>query len=269
VDTLFPKVATGFEVFAALVSAALYLVVAVAAVARAPRDIRTRVFLATAVASAAPYSVTVLLWARGANAAFTMWVIGLVGLSLMFGSLTLLHFTQVFPWRRPWIRSHGKWLIAGYLLTPIAMAVPIWILGPFFADMASLDTTGSGGLGAVSVGMTESLVTLVVVLPALFVVGLVVPFAAVFSLYKSWLLAKAAHQDAARVTTFWILISQMAGGVLTILIVPLLHFVAPVGPWVTITAVLLFATGLLMPLAFAAAVWKYGVLDFNPEIPPV
>ena len=74
--------------------------------------------------------------------------------------------------------------------------------------------------------------------------------------------------EAARVTTFWILISQMAGGVLTILIVPLLHFVAPKGPWVTIAAVLLFACGLLMPLAFAAAVWKYNVLNLDPESPP-
>lgn len=268
-DTLFPKVATGFEVFAALVSAALYLVVAVAAVARAPRDIRTRVFLAAAVASAAPYSVTVLLWARGAGATFTMAVTALVGLSLMYGSLTLFHFTQVFPWRRPWISSHWKWLLAGYCLVPIAMAVPMWLLAPLVTAMNSLDASGSGGLGAVSAGITEGLVTLVVVVPALFVLGLVVPFAAVFSLYKSWLLAKAAHQEAARVTTFWILISQMAGGVLTILIVPLLHFVAPAGPWVTIAAVLLFATGLLMPLAFAAAVWKYRVLDFNPEVPPV
>jgi hypothetical protein len=269
VDTLFPTVATGFEVFAAIVSAALYLVVAAAAMARAPRDIRARVFLATAVASAAPYSVTVLLWARGANAAFTMWVMALVGLSLMFGSLTLFHFTQVFPWRRPWIRSHGKWLVAGYFLVPIAMAVPMWILGPFFSEMASIDVSGSGGFGAVSVGLSESLAMLVVVLPSLFVLGLAVPFAAVFSLYKSWLLARATRQDNARITTFWILISQMAGGVLTILIIPLLHFVAPTGPWVTIAAVLLFATGLLMPLTFAAAVWKYGVLDFNPEIPPV
>jgi hypothetical protein len=271
-DTLFPQaVATTFEVFAAIVSAALYLIVGFAAVARAPRDIRPRVFLATAVASAAPYSVTVLLWARGAAAAFTMSVMAMVGLSLMVGSLTLFHFTQVFPWRRPWIRSHGKWLIAGYLLVPIVMAVAIWMLAPLFAVLGPMasESTGSGGLGAVSAGMTESLVMLLVVLPALFVLGLVVPFGAVFSLYKSWLLARATRQESARVTTFWILISQMAGGVLTILIVPLLHFVAPTGPWVTIAAVLLFAFGLLMPLTFAAAVWKYGILELDPEVPPV
>ena len=267
-DTLFPQaIATTFEVVAAIVSAALYLIVGFAAVARAPRDIRARVFLATAVASAAPYSVTVLLWARGAGAAFTMGVTAVVGLSLMFGSLTLFHFTQVFPWRRPWIRRHGRWLIAGYFLVPIAMAVPLWILGTVFTEMGPV-ASGSGGLGAGSFGMTESLAMLLLVVPALFVLGLVVPFAAVFSLYKSWLLAKARRQESARITTFWILISQMAGGVLTILIVPLLHFVVPTGPWVTIAAVLLFAFGLLMPLTFAAAVWNYGVLNLDPEVPP-
>jgi hypothetical protein len=266
--TLFPAVATGFEVFAAIVSAALYLVVGFAAVARAPRDIRARVFLATAVASAAPYSTTILLWARGAAAAFTMPVTAMVGLSLMFGSLTLFHFTQVFPWRRPWIRAYGKLLIAGYFVIPVALAIPFWILRPLFSAMASIDATGSGGLGAVSAGVPEGLVMLVVVMPVLFVLGLVIPFAAVYSLYKSWLLAKAARQETARVTTFWILISQMAGGVLTILIVPLLHLVAPTGPWASVAGVLLFAFGLMMPLTFAAAVWKYRVLDLDPETLP-
>ncbi len=268
-DTLFPSpVATTFEVFAAVVSAALYVIVGVAAVVRAPRDVRTRVFLATAVASAAPYSVTVLLWARGAGATFTLPVMAIVGLSLMFGSLTLFHFTQVFPWRRPWIGAHWRWLLAGYLLVPIALAGPIWAFGPFVQEMASISSSGSGGLGAVSVGLTESLVLLVVALPALFVLGLAVPFAALFSLYKSWLAAKAAGVEAARVTTFAILISQMAGGVLTILIIPLLHFVAPKGPWVAIAASLLFAFGLLMPLAFAAGIWKYRILDLDPDSPP-
>ena len=268
-DTLFARpVATGFEVFAAIVSAALYLIVGIAAVVRAPADVRAKVFLATAVASAAPYSVTALLWARGADATFTLGIVSIVGLSLMFGSLTLFHFTQVFPWRRPWIRAHWRWLLAGYLLVPFALAFPIWVFGPFIREMAALSSSGSGGLGAVSAGVWEALVLLLLVLPAIFVVGLVLPFAALFSLYKSWVAAKAAAIEPARVTTFWILISQMAGGVLTILIIPLLHFVAPAGPWVTMAAALLFAFGLAMPLAFAAGVWKYRVLDLDPDGAP-
>jgi hypothetical protein len=265
---LLPAVATTFEVIAAIVSAVLYLGVGIAAMLRAPRDVCARVFMAIALASAAPYSVTILLWARGAGATFPLPVMATVGLSLMIGSLTLFHFTQVFPWRRPWITAHWRWLMAGYLLTPVALAVPLWIVGPFFQELSGLSSAGSGGLGAVSIGLPESLVLLLLVVPALFILGLVLPFVALLSIYKSWLTAKAAGVKSARVATLWVLISQMGGGVLTILIIPLLHLVAPTGPWATIAAVLLFAFGLLMPIAFAAGIWKYGVLSLDPDAPP-
>jgi hypothetical protein len=282
-DTVLPTLsATAFEAIAALASAALYLIVGVAAFARAPNDVRTRVFLATALASAAPYSVTAVIWARGsAGPSATPLAMGVdlpvvivVGLSLMFGSLTLFHFTQVFPWRRPWIRSHARWLYAGYLVVAgvavtiaIAAGAVAWKLSGAFGD---LEASGSGGLGAVSAGFSEVVVAvlLLVVVPLIFVLGVAVPFAALWSLYKTWLAAKSAGVDSARVTTYWILISQMAGGVLTILIIPVLRLVAPAGPWVTIAAVLLFAFGLLMPVAFAAGVWKYRVLDLNPDSLP-
>ena len=264
---LAPPVATTFEAFAAVVSSALYLIVGTAALVHAPRDIRARVFFATALASAAPYLVTALLWARGSGATFTLPVITVVGLSLMMGSLALFHFTQVFPWRRPWIRAHAKWLFAGYVTVPIAVAGASWWF-------RGLDVMVSGsvwdGLGAVSADTAEglALVLLLVVIPVVFVLGAVVPFAALLSLYKSWLAAKAVGVESARVTTFSILISQMAGGVLTILIIPLLRLVAPTGPWVTIAAALLFGFGLLMPLAFAAGVWKYRVLELDAESAP-
>src|SRR5450830_1027129 len=267
-DTVFSTpTATGFEALSAIVSASLYLIVGIAALIRTPRDIRVRVFCATAVASAAPYSLTGLIWARGSDAAFSLPLMVVVALSLTMGSLALFHFTQVFPWRRPWIRGHWRWLVAGYFIIPIAIALPTWIFGGLFREMASA-SAGSGGLDALSIGLPESLAMLLVVLPILFVLGLVTPFAALLSLYKSWLAAKAAGMETARVTTFWILISQMGGGALTILIIPLLHLVAPTGPWVTMAATLLFACGLLMPLAFAAGVWKYRVLDLDVHQPP-
>jgi hypothetical protein len=262
-DPVFPSpVATTFEACSSIASAALYLIVGTAALVRAPRDIRARLFFATALASAAPYSVTALIRVRGSEATFTLPLIVVVALSLLLGSLVLFHFTQVFPWRRPWIRAHGRWLYAGYLAVPVAVAVAVWMFGGLFKELAA---EGSGGIGAVSASLGENaaLALLLVALPVVFVLGLVVPFAAMLSLYNNWRAAKAAGVEAARVTTFWILISQMAGGVLTILIIPLLHLVAPTGPWVTIAAVLLFAFGLLMPLAFAAGVWKYRVLDLD------
>ena len=87
-----------------------------------------------------------------------------------------------------------------------------------------------------------------------------IPFGGLLSLYKSWQEAKADGRNAARVTTLAMLVSQLAGGVLTILVVPLLNLVGPSGPWVTIAAALLFGFGVLMPLAFAIGVWKYRLL---------
>ena len=88
------------------------------------------------------------------------------------------------------------------------------------------------------------------------------------SLYKTWQLARARGITGAQTTVLWMLISQMAGGVLTILIIPLLHLVAPSGPWVTIAAGLLAACSLLMPFAFAAGVWNYRLLDLDIDAPP-
>jgi hypothetical protein len=260
--------ATAFEAIAAMVSAALYLIVGMGALARAPKDVRTRVFLAIALASAAPYSVTALIWARGSTAAFTRPVAVVVGLSLMLGSLALFHFTQVFPWRRPWIRGHGRWLYRGYAAAAVITGATGWMLKDAFGDLAA---SGSSGLGATAVAMGDvalAMVLLLVVVPGVFVLGVAVPFAALWSLYRTWLAAKSAGVESARVTTYWILLSQMAGGVLTILIIPLLRFIAPTGPWVTIAAALLFAFGLLMPIAFAAGVWKYRVLELDPESAP-
>jgi hypothetical protein len=265
-DTLLsPPVATTFEAFAAVVSAALYLIVGGAVFLQSPRDVRARVFFATALTSAGPYSVTALIWSRGSGAAFTLPVIITVGLSLMLGSLALFHFTQVFPWRRPWVRAHGRWLIAGYLVIPLLFAIALWPYAVLFKEYMAVADSGSGGLGAVAADGTFVGLLLLIALPAIFVLGVVVPFAAILSLFNSWRAAKASGVWSARVTTIWILISQMGGGVLTILIIPLLHLVAPAGPWVAMAAALLFAFGLLMPLAFAAGVWKYRVLDLDVD----
>ena len=249
-----------------MLSAVVYLLVAIAALARAPNDARTRVFLGVALASAAPYCVTALIWYGGSGAAWSKGVIIIVTFSLMIGSLLLLHFAQVFPWRRPWIRRHGTWLWAGYAAVLLVTMAAVMLVPAF--TMGTADT-GSGGIGAVSAGITETLaIAVLVVIPALFVLGIVVPFAGLLSLYKSWLAARATSAHAARVTTFWMLISQMGGGVLTILIIPLLRIVAPTGPWVTIAAALLFAFSLLMPLAFGVGVFKLGVLDAVTDLPP-
>lgn len=257
-SVLGPPSASAFDAVSSLLSAGVYMIVALAALAQAPRDPRVRVFAVVAVSSLAPYAVTAQIWAGGWQATLSKRNVALLVLSLMIGSLALFHFTQVFPWRRPWIRAHAGKLRAGYL------AVAALVAGATFLT-PSFSLADGAGFGAVSpeLSVILGLVLLGVVLPVIFVLGLVVPFAGLLSLYKTWLTARALGIDPARRTTWWMLVSQMGGGVLTILIVPLLHLVAPRGPWVTIASMLLFACAMLMPVAFAAGVWRLGVLRLD------
>ncbi len=258
-------VVTAFDAISSLLSAAVYIVVAAAALTEAPRDPRARAFLAVALAGLAPYGITAVIWERGPHAAATKSAIVLVALSLMMGSLLLLHFTQLFPWRRPWIRAHAQWLWSGYAGI-VSLVGALALVTPSFSAMDGL-AVGTPGVGAAGIGAVSpelvvgALGLLAVLVPVLLLLGVVVPLAGLTSLYRSWLLARSRGLDAARQTTMWMLVSQMAGGVLTILVIPLLRLVAPRGPWVTIAAALLFAFGLLMPLAFAVAVWRYRMLD--------
>jgi len=244
-----------FAIWTGVVSAALYLAIGIGAIACAPTDSRTRTFFTIALASLAPYLLPALLGHIGYG---TMLMVAAIttGASLAVGSVALFHFTQVFPLRRPWIRAHAIWLVAGYLVLPPGAMIGALALLPIVRMTAAMDASaGSGGLGAVSSGV--ALVFLVVLIPVIFVIAIVLPFAALLSLYKSWQEAKREGRDSARVATLTILISQLAGGVLTILVVPILHLVAPASAWAMVAATMLFACGLLFPIAFAAAVWKY------------
>jgi len=142
---------------------------------------------------------------------------------------------------------------------PLAALLNAWAILPFVRMEAGIaGTSGSGGLGAVSSAV--ALLFLTVLIPTLVVIGIVLPFVALVSLYKSWQEAKRDGCDGERVTTLTILISQLAGGVLTILIVPLLQLVSPAGLVVLVASVLLFGFGMLFPIAFAVGVWKYGLV---------
>lgn len=248
-----PPSVTAFDAFAGVASAVLYLSVALATYAHAPRDIRARVFAIIALASVPPYLLPALLGRIGAGALFGI-ATAATAVSLAVGSLALFHFTQVFPQRRPWIRAHGIWLVAAYLVLPLAASIGAWALMPMLQNMSNPSTPAD-------IGVLTPVVLLVVFIPAVFAAGIVLPFAGLLSLYKSWQEAKADGRGAARVTTLAMLISQLAGGVLTILIVPLLHLIGASGPLVTIASGLLFGFGLLMPVAFAIGVWTYRLLE--------
>jgi hypothetical protein len=261
-----PPSVTAFDAVSSLLSAAIYVLVALAAFAQAPRDSRVRVFLVVALASVAPYCLTALIWQRGTQVLMSKTVMVTVGLSLMVNAVALLHFTQIFPWRRPWIRRYGAGLWAGYAGVLVVTAL-VAFLTPSFEVSGDV---GSGGIGAVSSELANTLIVLIlfVGIPVLFVLGIAAPFAGLLSLYRTWQIARDRHVDGARITTYWMLMSQVAGGVLTILVIPLLRFGAARGVLVTLSAVLFFTFSLLMPIAFAAGVWHYRVLDLDPEALP-
>ena len=110
------------------------------------------------------------------------------------------------------------------------------------------------------------MIALVVGVPAMMGVGIILPFAGLFSLYKSWLTSTRLHIEAGRTSLLGILVSQLAGGILSILVIPLLHLVLREGSLLTITSALLLIFGLLMPIAFWLAVWYYPGAGYRPSL---
>jgi hypothetical protein len=120
--------------------------------------------------------------------------------------------------------------------------------------------------------------------------GLVLPIASIVSLVRSLREAsiharsKAAgtsdpfqpvNRDAsvntasARVPLSGILISQLGGALLSIIVLAPLSALAPESFAVVVVALTVWLFGLVMPLAYAAGIWKYGVLeipDASPEM---
>jgi hypothetical protein len=241
----------GFEAVGFTISALVYVTVAVAALIRAPRDQRVHVFLLVAISNLGPYLFPAWFWMRGETTNFTTQSVFVVVVSMTLGSVALFHFMQVFPWRRPWIRGHGRWLVAAYLVCPVVGGALVLKTSTMLDDM----TPGMG------------IVLLVLGVPLLVLVSLVLPFAGLLSLYASWRTATLNHVDHVAAPTLAILISQLAGGVLAILIIPLMHVVVTTGSWTKVASGLLLGFGLMMPLAFAAAVWWYHVLEIDPASP--
>jgi len=245
--------ATAFDAAASLVSLVVYLGAACAVLARRPRDPRAHVFLAVALTSAVPYTLSALQWWKG-TAVYTPATIALAAAAFSVGATALFHFTQIFPARRPWIEAHGRWLIAAYVVPVLPIALVAFVVSRLVSqltsDMANLGD--SGGLGAVSSGIAEPLI-LLGGLPIIFLVGIVLPFCGVMSLVNSWKDAKKAGDEPARVTTFWMLISQLAGGVLAVLVLPLLHLAGVPAMLSAVFAGFAYVFALIMPVAFLAS----------------
>ncbi len=244
-DVFAPPTPTCFDTITTAVIAAASLLVAIAAIVRAPRDVRALVFLAVAALNAGPAAGTIILWREGTRAAYTPGLVAMLFITTLAGSLALFHFTQVFPWRRPWISRHRNWLLLSYLVVTL---VPLGMLAILPRSVEQI--TAVWGL-----------ITIAAALPLIGFYGVVVPLAGLVSLYKSYLEAKAAGKHTPARAALWMLVSQVGGGILAAILLPLLHMLALPLAWTTAASALLFAFGILMPLSYAAAVWRFHLLD--------
>src|SRR5918993_2103307 len=120
VDSRVPDLTT-LDIAQHLAAALVYLAVAVAALGQAPRDQRTQVFFAFGIVNAIAFSVTAVGWFLGVKSPLDMnrTMLGISLAALGVGGLLLFHFSQVFPRRRPWIRTSGIQLPLGYALVPV------------------------------------------------------------------------------------------------------------------------------------------------------
>ena len=233
------------------VAGIFYLAIAAAAFVYAPRDPRTQVFFGFSVANAVAFGVTVFAWFTGVTNPLemnrTFQAISFSALCL--GGLLLFHFSQIFPSRRPWITRSGVQMPAAYILTP-AIVMSLAYFWP--SDQTAI------GLGFV-------IALLVFGFPLIVVMGLVLPVGAILSLVRSYREAAVGTGVAsARPVIGAILLSQVAGGVLGVVFLPVLTVIAPGSYALKFFGFTMWALTLLTPLAFAAGVWKYRLLDVDP-----
>jgi len=228
-------------------AAACYVVVGVGAWLRAPRDIRTRVFLAFSITNLVVLGVPTAVWLRGGGDVSKMPIAATAAVmaGLGVGALLLFHFTQVFPRRRPWIRGSGVQMAVAYALAPIAIAGLVRYAPATMADLRP----------------PYLLAVIVFGFPLMVLLGFVLPVAAIVSLARSHREAHAAGALHLKRALELILISQIGGGVLAVVFAPVLTAVAPDSVSRVVLTVVIWALGLLTPLAFAGSVWKWNVLS--------
>jgi hypothetical protein len=249
-NTLPTPVLTGFDAVTQGIAALCYLGVGLAAWLRARGDSRTQIFLALAFANVVALAVPGVAFAMGVRnpANLPRFAAAAMMAALGVGALLLFHFTQVFPRKRPWIRTAGIQMAVAYLLTPIAIAALVRFAPADFA------------------GLTPSYVGLFLVFgfPLLVLLGFVLPVAAIVSLIRSYREAVHLGMSIAKPIA-WILISQIAGGVLAVVFAPIISVAAAGTALVIVVKLMIWLLGLLTPLAFAAAVWQFGLLEIAEE----
>jgi hypothetical protein len=232
-------------------AALVYVAIGVAVWLRAPRDIRSRVFLAFSVANLVVFGVPTFWWFRGLTdptklpAGATAAVMAALG----EGTLLLFHFAQVFPRRRPWIKDSGPQMMIAYGLIPVAIAGLLRFLPDSMGKL-----TVPYAIAAVVFGF-----------PLIVLLAFVLPVAGIVSLLRSYRDFREGPYAYLKRPLEWILLSQIAGGTLAILFAPVLAVLAPNSVMQSVLTVLIWALGLMTPIAFAIAVFKLKVLTLDPD----
>src|SRR5262245_301425 len=232
-------------------AALVYIAIGIAAWLRGPGDIRTRVFLAFSAANLVVFGVPTFWWLRGLTdptklpAGATAAVMAALG----EGTLLLFHFTQVFPKRRPWIRDSGPQMAIAYGLIPIVIVG----LVPFLPDKMA------------NVTVPYTIALLVFGVPLIVLLAFVLPVAGIVSLLRSHRDFRDGSYAQLKRPLEWILLSQIAGGTLAILFAPILATLAPNSVMQSVLTVLIWALGLMTPIAFAISVFKFNLLALSPD----
>jgi hypothetical protein len=231
-------------------AAILYIAIGAAAWLRARADVRTRIFLAFSIANFVVFGIPTFWWMRGmrepSELPVAAYAVDMAALGL--GALLLFHFTQVFPLRRPWIKSAGMQMTVAYTLAPLAIAGLVAFLPASFA--------------AVTVPYVLALI--VFGFPLIVLLGFVLPVAAIMSLVRSYQYLPKAGLERLRTPLQLFLLSQIAGGTLAFLFAPVLTVLAPNSLIRATMTVVVWAVSLLTPIAYALAIWRSGVLEVEP-----
>jgi hypothetical protein len=231
-------------------AAILYIAIGAAAWLRARADVRTRVFLAFSFANLVVFGIPTFWWLRGmrdpSQLPVAAFAVDIAALGL--GALLLFHFTQVFPLRRPWIKTAGMQMTVAYTLAPLAIAGLVAFM--------------PASLGAVTV--PYALAVIVFGFPLIVLLGFVLPVAAIMSLVRSYQHLQTAGLDRLKTPLQLLLLSQIAGGTLAFLFAPVLTVLAPNSLIRATMTVVVWAVSLLTPIAYALAVWQCDLLEIDP-----
>lgn len=250
---------TAIDAATQLIASAVYLAVAVAAFATAPRDERTRVFMAMALMNGIGASVPTLGWFLGVKDALAYGRIPLAVMlaALSVAALLLFHFSQIFPKKRPWIRGSGAQLPIAYAVMPVAVFLLVrwWPTSP-------AEVTGRFGLMFLLFGF-----------PLMVLLGFLLPVASIVSFLRSVRdFSGTRTVPDPRPSIAGILLSQLAGGAAALLVLAPLQAVAPDSWGLTFATITVALLGILTPVAYAAGIWKYRILeiplDGSAEVQP-